>query len=118
MIEYENAVGLLLQFGTVFLAITMCVCLARAVTGPKLADRIIATNMICVKTILLIVIVGINIGEEFLVDVALVYALLSFLAVVVFTRFMLQVRLSKAKKAEQGQEREQEQEKENSREGM
>ena len=105
MIEYEDAVRLLLQFGTLFLAVTMCLCLIRAVTGPKLADRIIATNMICVKTILLIVIVGINIGEEFLVDVALVYALLSFLAVVVFTRFMLQVQLSKAKKVEKDEEK-------------
>ena len=97
MFDYGNAVRLLLQFGTLFLAIAMCVCLIRAVKGPKLADRIIATNMICVKTILLIVIVGINIDEEFLVDVALVYALLSFLAIVVFTRFMLQVKLNQSK---------------------
>jgi len=97
MFSYDAAVRLLLYFGTFFLAITMCLCLIRAVTGPKLADRIIATNMIGVKTILLIVIVGVNIDEVFLVDVALVYALLSFLAVVVFTRFMLQVQLNKAK---------------------
>jgi len=94
---YADAVRLLLYFGTFYLAITMCLCLIRAVKGPKLADRIIATNMIGVKTILLIVIIGINIDEAFLVDVALVYALLSFLAVVVFTRFMLQVKLNKAK---------------------
>ena len=100
MFEYQNAVHLLLQLGALFLAITMCFCLFRAVTGPKLADRIIATNMICVKTILLIVMVGIGIDEEFLVDVALVYALLSFLAVVVFTRFMLQAQLSKANKTD------------------
>ena len=101
MLEYADAVHLLLQLGTLFLAITMCFCLYRAVKGPKLADRIIATNMICVKTILLIVMVGISLDEKFLVDVALVYALLSFLAVVVFTRFMLQAQLSKARKAEE-----------------
>jgi len=31
------------------------------------------------------------------VDVAMVYALLSFLAIVVFTRFMLRVKINKAK---------------------
>jgi len=109
MIEYADATRLLLQFGILFLALTMCLCLVRAVTGPKLADRIIATNMICVKTILLVVMVGININEYFLVDVALVYALLSFLAVVVFTRFMLQVRLNKARQTE-GDKKEEERE--------
>ena len=99
MFDYEAAVRLLLYAGIFFLAITMCLCLIRAVRGPKLADRIIATNMISVKTILLIIIVGIIIDEMSLVDVALVYALLSFLAVVVFTRFMLQVQLNKAKQS-------------------
>jgi len=99
--DYAEAVRLLLYVGVFFLALTMCLCLIRAVKGPKLADRIIATNMIGVKTILLIVIVGIIIGEEsLLVDVALVYALLSFLAVVVFTRFMLQVKQNKTKDRE------------------
>jgi len=99
MFDYDAAVRILLNFGTFFLAIAICFCLVRAVTGPKLADRIIATNMIGVKTILLIVIVGVNIDVVFLVDVALVYALLSFLAVVVFTRFMLQVQQSKVKQS-------------------
>ena len=97
MFDYTEATRLLLHFGTLFLAITMCLCLIRAVKGPKLADRIIATNMICVKTILLIVIIGVNLDELFLIDVALVYALLSFLAVVIFTRFMLQVKINKTK---------------------
>jgi len=94
---YTDAVQLLLQFGIFYLTFTMCICLIRAVKGPKLADRIIAVNMICVKTILLIVIVGISIGDTSFVDIAIVYALLSFLAVVVLSRFMLQVTLNRSK---------------------
>ena len=97
MSNYSEIIRILLHIGIVFLAITMCVCLVRAVRGPKLADRIVATNMISVKTILLIAMVAVYIGEDFLVDVAMVYALLSFLAVVVFTRFMLRVKINKAK---------------------
>ena len=92
----EDVTRIMLHFGTLFLSITMCVCLVRAIKGPTLADRIIATNMICVKTILLIVIVGVNLGEGFLVDIALVYALLSFLAVVVLTRIMLRSFVEKS----------------------
>jgi len=97
--DYAGAVNFILQFGTMFLAVTMCLCLFRAVKGPKLADRIIAVNMICVKTILLIVIVGVSRNEVFLMDIALVYALLSFLAIVVLTRFMLNVKLNRSKQS-------------------
>ena len=91
----HNIIHLILHLSTLLLVINMCFCLIRAVRGPSFADRILATNMICVKTILLIMIVGVNLGEAFLVDVALVYALLSFLAVVVLSRFMLQLKLGK-----------------------
>jgi len=70
MIDYPEVIRLFLHIGIVFLAITMIICLVRAVRGPKLADRIVATNMICVKTILLIVMVAVYLGEGFLVDVA------------------------------------------------
>ena len=95
MFPYANAVRLLLTFGALFLSVTAFFCLIRAIRGPKLADRIVATNMICVKIIVLIVIVGAYVGEEYLIDVAFIYTLLSFLAIVVFTRFMLQFKLNK-----------------------
>jgi len=100
MVEFFEIIRIFLQIGILFLAATMCLCLIRAVKGPKLADRIVATNMIGVKTILLIIIIAVYIREEFLVDVAMVYALLSFLAVVVFTRFMLRVKINKVKRDE------------------
>ena len=107
MFGYTEAVDLLLQFGILFLTVTMCLCLIRAVKGPKLTDRIISINMICLKTTLLIVTVGVSRNERFLVDVALVYALLSFLAIVVLSRFMLQVKLNKLKQtAESNQKKE------------
>ena len=100
MTDYPEVIRFFLHIGIVFLAVTMVICLVRAVRGPKLADRIVATNMICVKTILLIVMVAVYLGEGFLVDVALVYSLLSFLAVVVLTRFMLGVKINKARERE------------------
>ena len=98
----DDAISLMLHFGTLFLIVAMCACLVRAIIGPSLADRIIATNMICAKTILLIVIVGVNLEEGFLVDIALVYALLSFVAVVVLTRIMLRSYLEKTQNTDEG----------------
>jgi len=98
--DYDQAVHYLLYAGMIFLSITIFFCLIFAVRGPKLTDRIIATNMIAIKTILLVVLVGIYVGEGYLVDVAFVYALLSFLATVIFTKFMLQFKLNKLKMQE------------------
>lgn len=97
MFDYSSAVHLLLLVGMMFLSVTIFFCLIRAILGPKLTDRIVAINVIGVKTIILITLVGIQIGESYLVDVAMVYALLSFLAVVVLTRFVLQFKLNKMK---------------------
>lgn len=101
MFHYDNAVRCLLLFGMIFLSVTMLLCLICAIRGPKQTDRIIATNMIGAKTILLIVIVGIYIGEGYLVDVALIYAMLNFFAVVVFTKLILQSELNKLKERRQ-----------------
>lgn len=101
MFNYDTAVHMLMLGGMLFLSITAMACLVRAVKGPKLTDRIVAVNMIGVKMMLLIVLVAIYIGEGYLVDVALVYALLSFLAVVVFTRFVLQFKQNKMKQRKQ-----------------
>ena len=92
----DDVIRITLHFCTLFLSVTMCICLVRAIIGPTFTDRIIATNMMCVKAILLIVILGVNLDEAFLVDVALVYALLSFVAVVVLTRIMLRSHVEKS----------------------
>lgn len=86
---------ILMLFGMLFLSVTIFFCLYRAIKGPRLTDRVVAVNMIGVKTILLIVMVAVYIGEGYLIDIAMVYALLSFLAVVIFAKFVLQFKLNK-----------------------
>ena len=102
MFDYAQAVNMLLLVGMYCLAITMFFCLLFAVRGPRLTDKIVGVNMIVVKSIILIVLVGIYIGEEYLIDVALVYSLISFLATIVFTRLILQFMLHRSKTREEG----------------
>ncbi len=58
---------------------------ARAVRGPRFTDRIVAINMIGTMTSASICILSGYLGQTSLVDVALVYSLLSFLAVVILS---------------------------------
>ena len=79
----------LLAFGMIFLSITVCFCLLRAILGPRFTDRIVAINMIGIKAIILICMLAFYMGEDNLLDISVVYALISFLAVVVLSKVYL-----------------------------
>ena len=68
------------------LALMMMACLIRAVIGPRLADRLLAVNMIGTMVIVGIALLAVIKGQGYLVDICLIYAMISFLAVVVLTR--------------------------------
>lgn len=70
----------------IVLAILVCLCLIRAIRGPRIADRIVAINMIGTLTMTIIAILSVVLGEEYLLDICLIYAMISFLAVVVITK--------------------------------
>jgi len=77
----------------VLIVLGICVfgCLVRAVMGPTLADRIVAINMIGTVVIMIIAVLTIYMSEAWLADVAAVYAMISFLAVVVLTKIYIGV---------------------------
>ena len=75
-----------LTAGAVVLALLILATLVRAVLGPRFTDRIVAVNVISTLVIAELVLLSVWLREDFLVDVALVFALLSFLAVVVVSR--------------------------------
>ena len=82
-----------------YMAVLVCLsvltlfCLFRAIQGPRIADRIVSINMICTLTMTMICILAAMLGEGYLVDVALIYALLGFLAVVVLCKVYMGVAL-------------------------
>lgn len=73
---------------TIFLSITILMCMFRAIKGPSAEDRLIAINVVGTKTIVLILIVSFIMHETYFIDVALVYALISFIASVVISKFI------------------------------
>lgn len=68
------------------LAVMLVLCLIRAVIGPRIADRLVAVNMITTMVTVIIAILAVLKDEGYLADICLIYAMISFLAVVVLTR--------------------------------
>lgn len=64
----------------VILGITLALCMVRVIIGPAQGDRIIAINVISTKTITLLVIIAGLMHENYFLDVALVYCIISFAA--------------------------------------
>lgn len=91
----DNAYAYLFQGAMAVLGLMLFVCLYRAVKGPTVADRIIAINMTGTITIGLILFLALLLKEGYLIDIALIYALLSFLAVVLLCRIYIGIYRAK-----------------------
>lgn len=70
----------------VVLAVLTILCLIRAVLGPSIADRLVAVNMMGTIVMVIIAVLALLMDEDYLVDICLIYAMISFLAVVVLTK--------------------------------
>ena len=73
----------------IFLSISVTFCLFRAILGPRLADRVICVNLVGTKTIIIIAILTFYLKQSALIDIAMVYAMISFLATVVLSKVYL-----------------------------
>lgn len=94
----ENAYHVFYLAVLVILSIMTLFCLFRAIRGPRIADRIVSINMICTMTMAMICILASMLDEGYLADVAMIYALLGFLAVVVLCKVYMGVALAAKEK--------------------
>ncbi len=67
------------------LSVLLIFSLLRSIKGPRFTDRIVAVNVIGTIATAAICIISIYVDESFFVDIALVYALLNFLSVVILS---------------------------------
>ena len=70
----------------IVLSFMLLVCLIRAVRGPRVADRLMAVNMMGTMVMVMISILALLLQEGYLVDICLIYAMISFLSVVVISK--------------------------------
>lgn len=78
-----------LMFCCSVLGVGIVLCMIRAFRGPRFTDRVVSVNMIGTITIAIMAILTVIMDAEFLIDVCITYALLSFIAVVVLTRLVI-----------------------------
>lgn len=90
----------------ILLAVLVVLCLVRAIIGPRIADRIVAVNMMGTMVIVMIAVLALMLGEGYLVDICIIYALISFLAVIVLTKVYMGVYAEKKEAQSEKQEEE------------
>lgn len=82
------------------LAVMLFACLVRAVKGPRIADRLVSVNMMGTMVMVMIATLALMLDEGYLVDVCLVYAMISFLSVVVLSKVYIGIYEEKRFKSE------------------
>jgi multicomponent Na+:H+ antiporter subunit F len=97
----DNAYNVLYIGSLCALVLLFIATFVRAVKGPSIADRIVAVNMMGTQIIVMIAVIALFIGEGYLADVALLYAMISFLAVVVLCKVYMGVFLEQRAKAQE-----------------
>ena len=76
-----------LLYGTLgVLTLLALACLGRCIMGPRISDRVLAINQTGTITVIMVALTVLLLGEGYLADIAMVYAMLSFLAVIVLSK--------------------------------
>jgi len=70
------------------LGVLILICLVRVILGPTVPDRIVALDAINTLAIAMLVVIGLVFSEIIYVDVAIVYAMLSFVSTLYISKYM------------------------------
>ncbi|MBO7353057.1 MAG: sodium:proton antiporter [Lachnospiraceae bacterium] len=97
----EQILDIFLPVVIAIFALLTFLCLIRALKGPEISDRVVCVNMIGTLVIMIIAVLTVFLGEDWLADIAAVYAMISFLAVVVLTKIYIGVYREKHSKEDQ-----------------
>lgn len=62
----------------------------RIVAGPTMQDRVIALNVAGTNTVVVLALVAAAFGDEGILDIALVYALLNFIVSIAISKFTVE----------------------------
>ena len=85
----EAAFRILLTVMLAILVSAILFGLLRAILGPRKADRILGINMVGSLTTLCLAVLSVLLKELWLLDVCLIYCLISFLTVVLLAKIKI-----------------------------
>ena len=84
----------------IILTIMIFLCLYHAIKGPRVADRLVSINMMGTIVIVIIAIIALLKKEGYIIDICMIYAMISFLAVIVLTKVYMGVYREEKRKLE------------------
>ena len=82
------------------LAVGLFFSLLRAIRGPRVADRIMGINMIGTLVSISLAMLSVWLKQSWLLDVCILYAMISFLAVVVLAKVCIAAKRQEVKRHE------------------
>ena len=85
---------LTMVFSSIVLALLIPVAFIRGIIGPTSLDRNIVINIIGTKTVVIMVLMAFLYEEFYFIDVALVYALISFIVTLSVAKYLERGELS------------------------
>ncbi len=77
-----------LIYTLLFLAGLLLASMARIIIGPTVWDRLLGMNLVTTKIVMSIAVLAVLVERSFLIDIAIVYSLLGFIASVLIARFI------------------------------
>ncbi len=100
----ETAYNILFSIALIWLSILILAMLIRSIMGPRITDRILCINMIGTMVICCIAILSRMLKESYLNDVALIYAMISFISVLILATIYIPNRQNRARFGHQVEE--------------
>ncbi|MDI9632647.1 MAG: monovalent cation/H+ antiporter complex subunit F [Methanolinea sp.] len=70
------------------LVVLICIALLRLVLGPTIADRAVAVDTVNTLMVAVLILLGVVYGQVIFIDVAIVYALLSFVSTLYVAKYI------------------------------
>lgn len=85
----------------ILLAVLVILCLIRALSGKRVSDKVVASNMMGTMVIAILAILAVMMKEGYLADICIIYAMVSFLAVIILTKIYTGIYVTQHRKKEE-----------------
>ncbi|MGN1295185.1 MAG: monovalent cation/H+ antiporter complex subunit F [Bacilli bacterium] len=95
-IDFQEAYSYLFGIALVVIAICMLLVIIKTIIGPRISDRLVNINMISTLVTSCIIILSVFLSNQtYLLDICMIYVLISFLSVCVFDTVYINTYLRK-----------------------
>lgn len=96
--DFSTAYAYLFSLALLLIAILLLAVIIKCIIGPRISDRLVTINMISTLVTSCIIILSIFLkNQTYLLDICIIYVLISFLSVCVFDSVYINTYLKKKK---------------------